>query len=352
MLTNRLAFRRIFSWIAETRAHLSGGPKQIQDPAVISDDFIFSSAPHAMSHASTIAASGGRLVAAWFGGSLESRPDVGILVSLNTGSGWSVPVEIANGKQPDGSRFACWNPVLFQPSSGPLLLFYKVGSNPRTWWGMCTESSDNGKTWSTPKRLADGILGPIKNKPVQLANGELLSPSSTESGNWRIQIERSTNQGRSWALTGLSGNGGSIAAIQPSILIHTDGYLQLMCRTPHKRIAESWSIDDGKSWSELELTTLKNPNSGTDAVSLADGRQLLVYNRSSRRRTPLNIALSLDGRTWHDSLVLETGIGEYSYPAVIQTDDGLIHITYSWNLSRIRHVVIDPEKLRHSRLSG
>ncbi len=350
MLTNRLVIRRMFSWIAETRAHLSGGPKQNLNPAVISDSFIFSRTPHTMSHASTIAASGGRLVAAWFGGSLESRPDVGILASLNDGSGWSEPVEIANGEQHDGSRYACWNPVLFQPESGPLLLFYKVGRNPRTWWGMCAESSDNGRSWSTPKRLADGILGPIKNKPVQLANGELLSPSSTESDNWRIQVERSTNLGHSWECTSPPGDCGGVAAIQPSILSHAEGHLQLMCRTRHKRIAESWSIDDGKTWSELELTPLKNPNSGTDAVSLADGRQLLVYNRSSRRRTPLNIALSHDGRSWHDSLVLATGIGEYSYPAVIQTDDGLVHITYSWNLSRIRHVVIDPEKLRHSRL--
>jgi len=352
MLANRLIFRRMFSWIAETGTRLSGGPKRSLDPAVISDSFIFSRAPHAMSHASTIAASGGRLVAAWFGGSLESRPDVGILVSLNDGSGWSTPVEVANGEQHDGSCYACWNPVLFQPASGPLLLFYKVGKNPRTWWGMCTESSDNGRTWSTPKRLADGILGPIKNKPVQLANGELLSPSSTESENWRIHVERSTNLGESWKRISPPGDGGTVAAIQPSILTHAEGRLQLMCRTRHKRIAESWSIDGGNSWSELQLTSLKNPNSGTDAVSLADGRQLLVYNRSSRRRTPLNIALSHNGRTWQDSLVLARGLGEYSYPAVIQTDDGLVHITYSWNLSRIRHVVIDPEKLRHPQLPG
>jgi len=236
--------------------------------------------------------------------------------------------------------------VLFQPASGPLLLFYKVGKNPRTWWGMCTESSDHGQTWKTPERLADGILGPIKNKPVQLANGELLSPSSTESEYWRVHVEHSTNLGDSWKRALPINHSGDLAAIQPSILTHAEGILQIMCRTRHKRIAESWSSDGGKTWSELQLTSLKNPNSGTDAVSLADGRQLLVYNRSSRRRTPLVVALSHDGRNWRDSLVLAHGFGEFSYPAVIQTDDGLVHITYSWNLSRIRHVVIDPEKLR------
>ncbi len=347
MFTNRLVFRKLFSWAADARTRLSGGPPQNLDPAVISDSFIFSRSRHAMSHASTIAASGGRLVAAWFGGSLESRPDVGIMVSLNNGSGWSTPVEVANGTQPDGVRYACWNPVLFQPASGPLLLFYKVGRNPRTWWGMCTESTDHGRTWKTPERLADDILGPIKNKPVQLANGELLSPSSTESGDWRVHIEHSTNLGDSWKRVLPINHSEDLAAIQPSILTHAEGVLQLVCRTRHRKIAESWSSDGGKTWSELQLTSLKNPNSGIDAVSLADGRQLLVYNRSSRRRTPLVVALSHDGKRWRDSLVLAHGFGEFSYPAVIQTDDGLVHITYSWNLSRIRHVVIDPEKLRY-----
>ncbi|MFQ5644521.1 MAG: exo-alpha-sialidase [Thiogranum sp.] len=324
---------------------MSGGPKHNPDPAVIADGFISARPAHAMSHASTIASSGGRLVAAWFAGSLESRPDVSIMVARNEGKGWSEPVEVANGKQHDGRRYACWNPVLFQPESGPLLLFYKVGKNPRSWWGMCTESSDHGRTWSTPRRLADGILGPIKNKPVQLANGEVLSPSSTESDYWRIHIEHSDNLGASWKRIHLFGDGAPVAAIQPSILTHAESRLQLICRTRHKRIAESWSSDGGKNWTGLQLTSLKNPNSGTDAVTLADGRQLLVYNRSSRRRTPLNIALSRDGRNWRDCLVLARGFGEYSYPAVIQADDGLVHVTYSWNLSRIRHVVIDPGKL-------
>ena len=352
MLVNRLVFRRMLSWVAETRTRLSGGPVQNPDEAVVADSFIFSRSPHAMSHASTIAASGNRLVAAWFGGSLESRPDVGILVSLNDGDSWSTPTVVANGKQPNGTRHACWNPVLFQPASGPLWLFYKVGKNPRTWWGMCMQSSDNGLTWSTPKRLADGILGPIKNKPVQLASGEWLSPSSTESRKWRVHVERSADSGVSWEHVRQINHTGELAAIQPSILTHAEGNLQLICRTPHKRMAESWSADGGRTWSELQLTNLENPNSGTDAVSLADGRQLLVYNPSSQRRTPLVVSLSHDGRNWQDSLVLAGGLGEYSYPAVIQTDDGFVHITYSWNLSRIRHVVIDPKKLRYPRLTA
>ncbi|HFD79739.1 MAG TPA: sialidase [Gammaproteobacteria bacterium] len=333
------------SWVAASTALLGGGPRRLRHPAIIDDGFVFEHSAHGMSHASTLCVSQGRLVAAWFGGSLESRPDVSILVSLNEGDGWSPPREVANGVQPGGERLACWNPVLFQPSGGPLLLFYKVGARPKTWWGMCMRSADGGLSWSEPWRLPEGVLGPIKNKPVELAAGELLSPSSIEHQGWRVHLERSRDLGVSWERIEPLDSDRPLQAIQPSVLRYADGRLQLLCRSKHGRLAESWSLDGGDRWSALELTVLPNPNSGTDAVSLADGRQLLVYNRSKRRRSKLGIALSRDGRRWRDVLQLEGGAGEYSYPAVIQAPDGLVHLSYSWNLSRIRHVVVDPARL-------
>jgi predicted neuraminidase len=344
MVTNRLVFRRMVSWVAERGAGSPETEGQWRDPAVVREGFVFDRPPRAMNHASSIAASGGGLVAAWFGGSLESRPDVGIWVAVDPGGGWSAPVEVATGVGDDGTRLACWNPVLFQPAAGPLLLFYKVGANPRTWWGLSMASEDGGRTWTEPRRLPEGVLGPIKNKPVQLANGDLLSPSSTESDGWRVYLERSADLGRTWRRIGPLDDGGT-HAIQPSILSHGDGRLQLLCRSKQGFMAESWSSDGGDTWSPLGLTPIPNPNSGCDAVTLADGRQLLVYNRSSRKRSPLNVAISRDGKLWNDALVLARGIGEYSYPAVIQAADGLVHVTYSWNLSRIKHVVIDPMKL-------
>ena len=80
-------------------------------------------------------------------------------------------------------------------------------------------------------------------------------------------------------------------------------------------------------------------------MTLADGRFLLVYNHTPKGRTPLNVALSKDGIDWKPALVLENEPGEFSYPAVIQARDGLVHITYTWQRQRIRHVVVDPAKL-------
>ena len=207
-------------------------------------------------------------------------------------------------------------------------------------------SSDGGRTWTTPQCLPEGILGLIKNKPVQLASGVVLSPSSAENDGWRIHIERSTGHHGPWERSDPLNDGRTIAAIQPSILTHADGSLQLLSRTRHSRIAEAWSFDGGVIWSEIRLTALPNPNSGTDAVSLADGRQLLVYNRSRYRRSPLIIALSRDRKSWQDALVLASGAGEYSYPAVIQTPGRTRARDLYLEPVTDTACVIDPVKLR------
>jgi predicted neuraminidase len=314
-------------------------------PGIVKSEFIYDSAPFPACHASTIVESNGVLVASWFGGTAERNPDVCIYVSRFEIGKWTTPVEVANGIINPEKRHPCWNPVLFQPKTGPLLLFYKVGPDPDKWWGLLMKSDDNGKTWSKPERLPGGILGPIKNKPVQLANGDILSPTSSEDHGWRVHFERSSDLGKSWTATAPINDGKEFGAIQPSILIHKDGKLEAIGRTKNKVVFQIFSADNGVTWEKMSAAPLPNPNSGTDAVTLADGRHLLVYNHTVKGRTPLNVAVSSDGKEWQAALVLETEPGEYSYPAVIQCADGLVHITYTWKRQRIRHVVVDPAKL-------
>ena len=308
-------------------------------------EFIYETAPYPSCHASTIVESQGRLVAAWFGGVAEKHPEVGIWVAHYTGGQWMPAVEVANGVQSSSVRYPCWNPVLFQPAEGPLLLFYKIGPNPVDWWGMLMRSEDGGVTWSPPERLPDGILGPIKNKPIQLANGEILCPASTERGGWRVYFERTPDLGKTWQATAPLNDGIVLGAIQPSLLVHPDGVLQAVGRTRQGHLFSAESQDEGRTWGPMRLLDVPNPNSGTDAVTLHDGRSLLVYNHSATARTPLNVALSSNGRHWKPVLTLENTPGEFSYPAVIQTRDGLVHITYTWNRTRIRHVVLFPALL-------
>jgi len=323
----------------------------ITRPGVVGKEFIYTRAPFKQCHASTIAETDSGLGAAWFGGTREKHPDVGIWVSRNDGRGWSPPVEVANGVIADTLRYPCWNPVLFQPKTGPLMLFYKVGPDPRSWWGMLITSTDGGQTWSEPRRLPENILGPIKNKPIELPDGNLLCPSSTEHDGWLVHFEHTPDLGKTWELVGPINDGQEFGVIQPTLLTHDDGRIQALCRSRQDRIIESWSSDGGRTWSKLKATVLPNPSSGIDAVTLRDGRHLLVYNHTvrggpkPRGRELLNVAVSRDGKVWQAALVLENKPGEFSYPAVIQSADGLVHITYTWQRERVRHVVLDPDRL-------
>ena len=337
---------------------------RVEDPAaddgaaaIVSRGFVAGDLPTPSCHASTIAETKpGEFIAAWFGGTAEKNPDVGIWTSRLEHGSWTAPVEVVTGVQLDGGRWPCWNPVLFQKPGGDLLLFYKIGPDPRTWWGLMRSSSDGGRTWSAAVRLSrdgtaitGGPVGPIKNKPVELADGSILAPSSTEDDGWRVHFERSADDGATWEVIGPVNDGKHIGAIQPSILDLGGGRLLALGRTrTGKRIFQVESADSGRTWGEMSLTDLPNPNSGTDAVTLADGRHLLIYNHTEKGRSPLNIALSTDGKAWTPVVTLEAEPGEFSYPAIIQASDGKVHVTYTWKRKKIAHAVIDPVRLERS----
>lgn len=322
---------------------------------LVKREFIYEKAPFPSCHASTIAQTAdGEFVAAWFGGTDEGKKDVEIWISRTESGKWTDVVRVASGEQPDGSRHPCWNPVLHQTKEGSLILFYKVGPNPRAWWGMSCESPDGGKSWRNHQRLPDGILGPIKNKPVALADGTLLCGSSTEDSKtapqWRTHFE--LYRDGKWTRSTDVAYGSTINSIQPTILVHPDGKLQALGRTREKRVFQSFSSDGGKTWTEMTLTDLPNPNSGIDALTLADGRHVLIYNPTEKgERVPLRLAISVDGQKWTDVFEFENERpgDEYSYPAIIQSRDGLLHATYTWRRQKVAHVILDPAKLRPLR---
>lgn len=321
-----------------------------QSVNVISAGFIYENAPFPSCHASTVVETPDGIAAAWFGGKHENNPDVEIYFSRIVKGKWTTPVSVANGIQHADKRYPTWNPVLFQVPNGPLLLFFKVGPDPSHWWGELIESNDGGITWSQARRLPEDIFGPIKNKPVLMSDGRLLSPSSkeTEIGDhdyWQVFVESSSDFGKTWEITKPLNDGVKVNAIQPSILTYPDGRLQMICRSKENRLVSFWSSDQGKTWSEPEMMDLPNPNSGTDAVTLKNGMQVLIYNPTEKSegkwggsRSPLSVGVSKDGKNWTKIYDLETEKGEFSYPAVIEGKDGSVHITYTHNRTKIKYV--------------
>ena len=275
-------------------------------------------------------------------------------------------------------RKSCWNPVLFEMPNGELWLFFKIGSSVGDWTGWLAKSKDGGKTWSDKEPLgydAEGraYLGPIKNKP-ELIDNRLLCPSSTEDNGWRFHMEILDLSDGLWktdkpvselnwkyipvesteAIKTDDNERHPIDCIQPSILKLKDGRLQVLMRTHNARLATSFSSDGGNTWTPVTLSEVENNQSGTDAVTLADGRHVLIYNNFETLpltkkgvRTPCSIALSDDGTHWRHVLTLEDSpIDQYSYPAIIQGRDGTLHCIYTWRRQRVAYKQIDLRQLR------
>ena len=348
-----------------------------QRKGIILNQFVYTKESFPQCHAATIAeTTEGDLLTAFFGGTREGAPDVCIYTSRKAkdSNEWTKPELVADGILSPTLRKACYNPVLYQMPKGPLYLFYKIGNRVSDWVGYLKLSKDGGRTWSKAFQLPEGYLGPIKNKIVDV-DGKSIAPSSTEVGGWKVHFEIAEDGGKKTHIVGplaadsalltqdmIAQNGevkideesGSntkqktIQAIQPSILKHKDGRLQILCRTRNGRIATSWSTDKGETWSALTLTNLPNNNSGTDAVTLQDGRQVLVYNDVATApgapkgpRTPLNVAVSKDGINWKMVMTLEDSpVSQYSYPSIIQSKDGKIHIVYTWRRQRVKYMEI------------
>ena len=321
---------------------------------------IFATAPFAASHASTVVElKNGDIMSAWFGGTAEGNPDVAIWSARKVSGKWTAPIELV--REPDTPS---WNPVLFHTKDGRLWLYYKFGPSASTWTAGRKYSDDEGLTWTAAEHLPAGLVGPVRAKPLVLDDGTIVSGSSVEAYlSWAAWIERSTDAGKSWKKIGpitvpvdpsapgvesvipsqVPGSAdwkNTFGIIQPSVLSLGGKHLRLYARSTAKvgKICVADSYDDGLTWTQAHPINVPNPNSGLDAVSLRDGRVVLVYNNTTSGRTPLNLAVSADGERFNMFYTLESQPGEYSYPAVIQARNGDLLITYTWNRKTIRFV--------------
>ncbi len=283
------------------------------------------------------------LLVAWYAGRQEKARDVAVLFSRRPqgAAEWSdVKVLVDTPNKSEG------NPVLWCDPKGTLWLFYVTMEG--NGWTTCNikymKSKDNGATWSEPVFLRKELGWMTGTKPLVLKNGETLLPLYDEE-NVSSVFMISSDGGETWQKTGpIKSSPGNI---QPSVVQLKDGSLLCYMRTwVAGKMWQSTSRDNARTWSPATKHDLPNSGSRLDMVKLQGGELVLIFNNTPRGRTPLSAALSTDeGQTWPLIKNLETERGEYSYPAVIQTRDGLIHVVYTYRRTHIKHAEFNKEWL-------
>jgi predicted neuraminidase len=295
-------------------------------------------------HASTMTElPDGDILASWFAGSYEKATDVAILssrFSLQTNT-WAVP-EILN----DAPGLSEGNPVLFTGPGGRVWFFYLVMYGDT--WNDCKIhyriSEDGGRAWGPENTLISTKGFALRNRPIILDNGTFLVPAANEMLYTPLFI-LTKNDFKSIKKTGtnLRDEGG---LDQPTVVQLSDGSVLALFRSTQAKamIMKSVSTDRGLTWSAPEPTEFPNPEAGIAMARLSNGRLVLVYNDSPRTRSPLTVAMSADdGKTWPWKRNIETDPFEFSYPCVIQSGDGLIHVSYTYKRTHIKHVVFNEE---------
>ena len=315
----------------------TNGPTLDAGPPLFSTEPIPTMKPY--NHASCIAQMpSGDLLTVWVAGSKEAAADTAIVASRRTaGSSWSKPIVVA-----DTMNAGDANPVLFVDDRGTAWLFYVslIGEGNLCLGQVLVQTSnDDGQTWSAPRPALDGLCTLIKNKPIILRGGRWVLPAYQQAI-YQSQFWISDDAGQTW-LSAAPLSTTPDANLQPAVAQIADGSLYALMRGTGGFTWMGRSFDCGRSFAMQRRDDLPNPNSGIDMTRLADGRLLLAFNPSATDRTPLAVSFLFDdGIHWSNPKTIEDGQGELSYPSIIQTADGIIHITYSHRL--IQHAEFNP----------
>lgn len=330
-------------------------------------------AGHENHAANPVALPNGDLLCAWFAGSAEGTSDVNIVLSrLPHGEArWTPPAWVSE----DSSRSE-QNPILFLTPEETLWLLYTAqetrgcgraewqrrvaageSNGPYTmqWTAEIRQraSTDDGHTWGPVKTLFGKPGSFCRQPPVVLRSGEWLFPAyySVLGGSDYSVVHVSADEGRTWDERPVPGSEGRVQA--SVVELGQERSVAFLRSRAADRIYASLSADWGRTWSEPTRTELPNNNSSIQALKLASGAIAIVYNQSSANddpsatvwpglRYPVTIALSKDGgETWPIRRHIDASDGfcgieneglnrPCSYPTIVQTGDGVIHVAYSY----------------------
>jgi predicted neuraminidase len=302
------------------------------------------------SHASSIAQlPDGRILVAWYAGTREGAGDVQIWFAIRNGSGWSAP-RVAATRSETARDLGLYvgklgNPVVFH--DGRLLHLWYVSVSFGGWSGSAINhktSADEGTTWSAVERLETspflniGTL--VRGPPVRLKDGGIGLPIYQELFTQRAEWLRINGDGK---LAGKIRLPSAQSALQPAAVALDELRAIALLRHagPRNGFVMAVSTENGgEDWRELPPLSVGNRNSGLALLRLGDGRLLLAANPQSQRNVLVLLLSNDEGRSWRTARIVADDpilTAEYSYPALLQTTDGYIHLTYSFNRRTIAY---------------
>ena len=307
--------------------------------------------------------SNGDLYLAFYGGSGEYGDDTAVHGARlrRGGDAWTLPRVIAD--TPDRSE---GNPVVWQAPDGLVWLFYvnRYGATWSTARVKVKVSKDGARTWSDSFVLDFEMGTMVRGQPIVLDDGDYLLPLYHESGDDREATAASTSsffmrydpESRTWTRTAkIRSEKGNL---QAQVVQLTSEYLVCYIRrggnfkpTTSGWMLRSESRDGGRTWSDAKPTGFKNPNAAVEFIKLRNDHLLLVYNDNMNERTPLTVAVSVDGDISypHRRNILE-GDNTFAYPYAIQTRDGKIHVICTTDeRTAILHAVFDESAIVNTR---
>ncbi len=354
----------LFNSPLPARFKLSPAPLSGNTTPVYQAGFASHQSPPEVHSATAVELVDHRVMAFWYGGTREGHKDVSIYSNIwdpQTGQ-WGQDREIINRTFTRNSTYLyirkLGNPVVMRGPDQGLWLFY-VSVSVGGWAGSAinlSRSYDEGQTWSPARRL---ITSPffnlstlIKGKPIQYQDGTIGLPVYHEMLGKFAELLRINQDGEVIYKTRLSWGTHSL---QPIIFITSEDNALVMMRyhgSGLRRILQTRTQDAGLSWSPVSRSELPNPNAGIIGLNIQwQGQEalLLAFNNSEEERDDLSLALSLDkGQSWQLITTIELNpldppdnSKQFSYPWLLQTSNGQIHLFYTWHKSHIKHIVFN-----------
>ena len=301
----------------------------------------------------------GSLVAAWYGGVDEVSSDISIYYAKRPAGGgaWSTPRIIeprdTAAKALKSRVKSIGNPVLYADANGVRLYFVAIVAGGWSGGTIAWKSSFDGVTWSAAQHVVTSPLLDIgmlvRAAPIPYEDGSVALPLYHQMLSKWSGVARVGPDGRVVDMTRIFD---SRPLIQPWLAVDRRDRATVVMRYSARNplsVTMTRSVDGGASWSDVEPTPLVHRDSGVAASFLSDGSLLVFYNNTAWDRRDLSVARSIDGGMhWsrphalvHDTTPDSHVRREYSYPYVFRTRDGRTHVLYTWQRTRIRHLMFN-----------